>query len=79
MPIATPPMSIALTDLSLPSFWAQDVPSSSADLMKHFLSTTGCPSIPPSWLFTSFTARSAPSVAAAPITCWPPCWFTQPM
>ena len=79
MPIATPPVLIAATSLSLPSFCPQVVPSSSASRMKHFFSATGRPPIPPSWSLTTLTARSAPSVAAAPISAWPPSWLSQPM
>ena len=79
MPIATPPTLIADTSLSLPSFWPQVVPSSSAFLMKHFFSATGWPSMPPSCSLATLTARSAPSVAAAPISCCPPSWLSQPM
>jgi hypothetical protein len=77
--MATAPSSITLIALSASSCWAQVVPSSSAVLMKHSLSTTGWPSTPSSWELMYLTAVCAPVVANGP-TCWvPPCWLTQPM
>jgi hypothetical protein len=79
MPIATPPSSITERP-----FWARNccpqvVPSSSAEAMKQVFSTTGWPSMPPSAALSYLTASCAPSVASAPITIGPPCWFTRPM
>ena len=47
-PIATPPRSITETLLFARNFWAQPVPSSSAEAMKQVTSWIGWPSTPPS-------------------------------
>ena len=77
--MATAPSSMTLTCLSASSCCAQVLPSSSALVMKHVFSATGCPSTPPSSALMYLTAICAPLVASGPIDCWPPCWLIQPM
>ena len=75
-PIATPPMSITLTFLFARNFWAQVVPSSSAEAMKQVTSWIGWPPTPPSSALAYLTAISAPAVASSPTAVEPPCWLT---
>ena len=71
-------MEITWTFLFARNFWAQPVPSSSAEAMKQVSSWIGWPSTPPSSALMYLIAISVPSVACWPITCGPPCWLTKP-
>ena len=65
--------------MSFANFWPHFVPSSSAEVVKHSLRTSGCPWMPPRYVFTYLTASSAPFVQFGPTSTWPPCVLMAPM
>ena len=65
--------------LSFANFWPHFVPSSSAEVVKHSLRTSGWPCTPPRYVLTYLTASSAPFVQFGPTRTWPPCVLIAPI